>query len=491
MYWTSLVLFLAALLQADPARPSGVTVNTEGAFPGYTLYSPLLSKTVYLIDMEGKIVHEWQTEHAPGNSVYLKDNGNLVRCVRVEDNPVFHGGGIGGRVQEFTWDGELVWDYTFSTEEQMSHHDIELLPNGNVLFIVWEKLFEEDARALGRDPAALASQGLWPDGVVEIEPVLPSGGRIVWEWHAWDHLIQDFDEEKAYFDSIPDHPGRIDINADHRDQPPITQAEREAAAELEEQMRALGYVGGEDDEEDDQPTGLKRRSSDWLHTNSIDYHPELDLIVLSTPRLNEMWIIDHSTTTEEAASEFGGRWGKGGALLYRWGNPRTYGAGDRPQQKLFAQHDAQWVEAGHPGTGNILVFNNGGGRPGGNFSSVNEIVPPFDPERGFVRQAGQAFGPKEPIWSYSDPENERFYAAFISGCQRLPNGNTLICSGPQGRLFEVTPEKEIVWEYWNPHGGEVEPSFGRAGGGGGGGVPPVALFRGTRLSSDHPGLSRL
>ena len=62
---------------------------------------------------------------------------------------------------------------------------------------------------------------------------------------------------------------------------------------------------------------------DWLHTNGIDYNAEYDLIVLSVPRMNELWVIDHSTTTEEALGSTGGRWGKGGDLLWRWGNPRT------------------------------------------------------------------------------------------------------------------------------------------------------------------------
>ena len=91
-----------------------------------------------------------------------------------------------------------------------------------------------------RDPAAIGGEGLWPDAVLEIRPVLPAGGEVVWEWHAWDHLIQDFDEALPYFGSIPDQAGRIDINADHRDQPPLTAEQRAAEQKLHDEMRALG-----------------------------------------------------------------------------------------------------------------------------------------------------------------------------------------------------------------------------------------------------------
>ncbi len=101
-------------------------------------------------------------------------------------------------------------------------------------------------------------------------------------------------------------------------------------------------------------------------------------------------------------------------------------------------------------------------------------------KRGFTRDRGDAFGPEEATWSYSDPGT--FYSSFISGAQRLPGGNTLICSGAQGRVFEVTPDGRIVWEYLNPHGGDAPPT------GQSGGAPPKALFRAIRLAPDHPGL---
>ncbi|MCZ6597282.1 MAG: aryl-sulfate sulfotransferase [Planctomycetota bacterium] len=475
-----LALALPTLAQEEDAEEEvrGLLVREEGAFEGYTMISPLQSDRVLLLDMDGEVVHEWKTDQAPGGGFYLLESGNVLRCGRQDDNPRFHGGGIGGRIREYDWEGNVVWDYELANDRQTQHHDVEPLPNGNVLVICWEFRTPEEVAAAGRDPAAIGDDGLWSDAVLELRPTRPEGAEVVWEWHGWDHLIQDFDQRKAGYGSIPEHPERIDINADHRDKPPMTEAERREMEELEREMRALGYVGGDEDEEEDDGPNERAKRPDWLHTNAIAYHPGHDLIALSVPRLNEVWVIDHSTTTTEAAGKRGGKWGRGGDLLYRWGNPRVYGAGEDSDRRLWFQHDPTWV--GGPDELRLLVFNNGMSRPG-DFSVVEEIALPFDLERGFAREAGAAFGPIEAVWSYSDKGN--FFSAFISGAQRLPNGNTLICSGAPGRVFEVTPEKKIVWDFLNPHGGEVPPTDQS------GNAPPTALFRATRIAADHPGLA--
>jgi hypothetical protein len=429
------------------------------------------------------VVHEWKTGHTPGAATYLLDDGHLLRCGQEPDNPRFRGGGIGGRIQELDWDGNVVWDFLLFGDDRTQHHDIEVLPDGNILMIAWEYHGTEEAVAHGRDPEHGGERGLWPDVVVEVRPTPPEGGELVWEWRAWDHLVQDRDPSLPNYGDIAAFPGRIDINFDHRDAPPETAEQRRQREELEEQMRALGYIGGDEPEESAEAEDggdQRRRGGDWMHTNSIDYLPEHDLIVLSSPRLDEIWIIDHSTTTEQAAGTTGGRFGRGGEILWRWGNPKNHGAGEDSDQQLFAQHDATFVGGQAPGELRVLVFNNGGGRPGGDLSSVDELLLPFDPQTGFPSEPGAPFGPAEPAWSYEDPG--RFYSAFISGAQRLPSGNTLICSGAPGRAFEVTREGQIVWEYRNPLGGEVEPTEQ------GGNAPPKALFRATRIPRDHPGL---
>jgi hypothetical protein len=201
---------------------------------------------------------------------------------------------------------------------------------------------------------------------------------------------------------------------------------------------------------------------DWMHVNSIAYHPGLDQIMISVHEFSEVWIIDHSTTTAEAAGSTGGRSGKGGDLLYRWGNPRVYRSGTNADQRLFAQHCAHWIAEGSPGAGNMLVFNNGMHRPDGNYSSVDEIALPLNEKKTYDKEEFLPYGPEQAAWSYFSPDKSTFYSMLISGAQRLPNGNTLICSGNQAWIFEVTPQGEVVWQFKYPGGG-----FGGPGGPGG------------------------
>jgi hypothetical protein len=222
-------------------------------------------------------------------------------------------------------------------------------------------------------------------------------------------LIQDFDATKANYGVVADHPELVDLNF-----PPQTV-----------------------------------QQGDWNHLNGLDYNAALDQIVLSSHNQNEVWIIDHSTTTAEAAGHTGGNSGRGGDLLYRWGNPRAYDAGTTADQKLFGQHNAQWIDAGSPGAGNILIFNNGLNRPQGPFSTIEEITTPVDANGNYAHTPGTAYAPSAVTWNYTAAVPTSFYSNNISGTQRLPNGNTLICEGADGFFFEVTPAGQTVWQYQN------------------------------------------
>ncbi len=456
------------------AAKLGLSINAPGAFRGYTLLNPMGQKTVYLFDMEGRVVKTWQTQHNSMQVAYLLEDGHLFRVANAGDEMSFGGGGgSAGRVNEFTWDGEVLWDFKMSSAKQLQHHDAIKLPNGNCLMVVWEKKTNEEAIAAGRKKD-LVSTYLIPDSLLEIKPTGKTTGEIVWEWHLWDHVIQDHDSTKANFGDVAAHPELVDINFVESPLGPgpggppaktavakVKDAAKEARSKAEQdKLKSIGYVGA-------PAARAQRISPDWTHVNSVDYNPALDQIVMSVHELSEIWIIDHSTTNAEAAGHSGGRSGKGGDLLYRWGNPRAYRAGTHADQRLFAQHNASWIRPGLPGEGHILIFNNGGHRPDGDYSSVDEIAPPVDSQGRYELKAGTAYGPAKAIWSYSAPKKSDFYAFFISGAQRLPNGNTLICSGPNGTLFEVTPEKETVWKYVNP----VKGGFG-PGRGGPGGPPP-------------------
>ena len=380
------------------------------SFNGYTLSAPHRSTTAYLINNNGEVVHTWESDYSPRLSAYLLENGNLLRTAS-SNNPTFKGGGAGGRVQKIDWDGAVLWDFEYSSNQYCLHHDVAMLPNGNVLMIAWETKTAAEAVAAGRSPDLLDDGGLWPEHVIEVEPTQADGGNIVWEWHVWDHLIQDFDPTKENYGVVADCPELVDIN----------------------------YVPN--------PSNIR---ADWNHINSIDYNEEFDQILLSVNAFREIWVIDHSTTSEEAASHTGGNSGKGGDLLYRWGNPQTYRAGDADDQSFFCQHDAQWIESGLPGEGNLLVFNNGLGRPAGLYSSIEEIEPPVDSNGSYSLTPGSAYGPEEPTWTYTAENATDFFSPNLGGAQRLPNANTLVCNGAEGIFFEVTSNKEIVWEYVNP-----------------------------------------
>jgi len=454
----------AAPAAAPPARPRGLLRRENGALPGYTLIAPLNTKTIRLVDLDGKVVHQWKTGFEPGSEIFL-DNGNLLRCSNEPNAPRFNAGGQCGRLQEIAWDGSVVWDWKYVSDEHLQHHDLAVTPDGTILFIAWEYKSKADAVAAGRHPAHVGMNGMWSESIIEVEPVRPDGAEVIWEWHVWDHLVQDLDPDAANHGNVGQHPELLDVNADLRRAPPS-----DAAVE---EMKALGYIDAKPDRGELQ--------ADWLHLNAIDYEPDLDQIVVSSPHLNEVWIIDHSTTSDEAASHEGGIAGHGGDFLWRWGNPKDYGAGTPADRALFSQHDVRWIPQGQPGAGHLTVFNNGPERPQGDYSTVLELATPLKPDRTYGLEPFVAAGPASPIWTYQAKEPKEFFSSFISGAQRLRNGSTLICEGRTGRVFEVTAAGEIVWEYLQPFEPESPPK----------GPPDMnyALFRATRIPLDHPGLA--
>ena len=394
-----------ALVSANPGQTVGLFLNTPEAFEGYTLFAPKHNTVTYLIDNLGRVVHQWKSEYEPGQSVYLKPNGNLLHCCFTH-NRGFTGGGEGGRIEEFDWDGNLVWEFEYSNDEHLSHHDIAPIPNGNILMLVVEKRNYDECIDSGFNPEMLRDDRLFPDSIVEIQPTYPQGGNVVWEWHVWDHLIQDFDPTKANYGDVVAHPELIDVHCNGRSAPAF-----------------------------------------WNHMNSIAYNAALDQIVLSVRGCNEIWIVDHSTTSRETNGHTGGKHGKGGDLVYRWGNPAAYRRGMESDRQLIQQHDAEWIPEDYPGAGHITIFNNGYDR---GWSSIEEIAPPLDSDGHYVLEPGRAYGPEKPAWHYEAKNRTDFFSSEISGTQRLPNGNTLICEGVVGNLFEVTPDGETVWQYVNP-----------------------------------------
>lgn len=388
---------------SQPQKIAGPLILKEGVTEGYTLFAPLNTKFTYLIDNCGRLINKWNSNFNPGNTAYLMPNGNLVRT-KILPNSTITGGGGGGGVELFDWNSNLLWSFELNTDLLRLHHDIKFLPNGNILMIVWEVRTQEEALAAGRKPELIPSNGIvWSERIIEVKPIPPSNYEIVWQWNLWDHLIQDFDNTKSGFGVVSEHPERVDVN----------------------------YV-----------TNV---ISDWIHANAIDYNEALDQIVLSSPFLNELWVIDHSTTTAQAATSLGGNSGKGGDLLYRWGNLKVYKQGSDDDKRLFGQHDVHWINEGEF-EGMIMAFNN---NKGSNFSSVDIINPPVD-NQGRYALTSERFGPEQPVFSYTATPKENLFSNIMAGAEIQPNGNLLICSSRQGVFFEVTNQGDTVWFYKSP-----------------------------------------
>ncbi|NLX25613.1 MAG: hypothetical protein GXY61_06590 [Lentisphaerae bacterium] len=476
-----MVVSLLAIFHGVTVAGAQDQTGEAKAFNGYTLFSTLNGTTTYLIDMNGDVVHTWDLDSAAAFSTYFLDNGHLLRSASKGGGMGFGMGGFGGgqrgaaeggppggigaggKIQEIDWDGNVVWEYEYSTDTQVPHHDIERMPNGNILLVCWDAKSGEEAIAAGRNPEYQTGE-LHPDAIVEIKPVGDNQWEVVWEWRVWDHLVQDFDAEKPNYGDVSAHPELIDIN--------YSESWADAPAQGAGQGNqggargfggggAFGGMGG-----GMMGGGGRMATSDWTHLNAIDYNEELDLIVVSSYTFSEFWVIDHSTTKEEAKGHSGGKHGKGGDLVYRWGNPAAYKQGTNDDQTLFCPHDIQWIADGLPGEGHMLIFNNGPNRQDGQYSSVEEFILPLDEEGRFTMEE-KTFAAVTPVWKYVDPNDKTsFYGTNISGAQRLPNGNTLICEGPKGHLFEVTPDAKTVWEYTSSvSGGTAGGGFGGMGGG--------------------------
>lgn len=421
----SAILFFFLCFQAFSQSTVGVVLHEDESLDGYTFFSPFTGNKAYMVDNCGHLINEWDRGTRPGLAAYFLENGLMFRTYKTNPVGPFNSASNAGGIELIDWNNNVVWSYEINTATELSHHDAYYMSNGNVLLLVWELIYTDELIELGRDPNEIAFEGFrWSEKIVELEPVGNNDANIVWQWRINDHYIQDFDDTKLNYGSIDEHPELFNINLP------------------------------------DLNSSNSHSSRDWNHFNSIDYNETLDQIIISTRNSDEIWIIDHSTTTEEAASHEGGIYGKGGDLLYRWGNPAAYNRGSTGDQKLFGQHGVHWIRDGLSDAGKILLFNNGNGRPGPDFSTIEVLTPPQDSLGGYITSPIDPFGPADPDWIYGDQAGENFYSAFMSNAQRLINGNTLVMSGSNGIIFEITPEKEKVWQYVIPLNGDTPATQG-------------------------------
>jgi len=416
----SLLLMLFFVSISNGQSTVGVLTKTSNALEGYTFFSPFSGTKAYMVDNCGNLINEWDRGTNPGLSAYFLENGLMFRTFKIDPVGPFTSASNAGGLELVDWDNNVVWQYEINTSTQLSHHDAVMMPNGNILVLTWELTFRDELVDLGRDPDEIAPQNfMWSEKILELEPVGQNSANIVWEWHINDHFIQDLDSTKLGFGIVSEHPELYDIN------------------------------------HPDLNSGNSNETRDWFHFNAIDYNPTLDQILISIRNSDEVWIIDHSTTTLEAAGHSGGTYGKGGDLLYRWGNPSSYKSASLDDQMLWGQHGVNWILDGLEDEGSIMIFNNGNGKPGNDCSQIQILTPPQINNGFYIREDDQPFGPDFANTIYGDDSEEFFYSAFLSNAFRLPNGNTLVNSGSPGRIFEISPDREIVWEYEVPLFGDI------------------------------------
>ena len=238
----------------------------------------------------------------------------------------------------------------------------------------------------------MLEEDIFPESIIEINPTT---NQIVWEWRSMNHLVQDFDETKDNFGVVSEHPELINLN-------------------YTTSINATADTKG-----------------DIMHANAIAYDEVNDVVLLSVNFFSEVWVIDHSTSTEEAKGSTGGNYNKGGDLIYRFGNPEAYE--NEEGNRLFRNNHFPNLLKGED-QGKLLIFSNGNGL---DQSTVFELELPTE----YALEANTNNEPRV-TWSFTDPN---LYSAKVSGAVPLSNGNILITEGDYG-FWEVTREKEVVWK---------------------------------------------
>ena len=361
--------------------------NTKAQSWGdYTLVAQSGKTTALLVANDKSVFKTWTLSGGTGYSSFVLPGGVLARSVKAT-GASFNVPAITGRFQKVDFNDKILWDYTYSTTEYCGHHDFNVLPNGNLLIIAYTSKTAAETAAAGKSSGV----SCFPERLVEVKQTGATTGEVVWQWDTWDHLVQEVDAAKPNYGKVAEHPELLNIN-------------------------------------------YNNNGKDWIHANGIDYNPILDQIVFSSHYLNEFYVIDHSTTTAEAASHKGGKSGKGGDFLYRWGNPAAYKATGATNFNVL--HDAHWIPNDAPDAGYIVAFQNGSGN-----STIDKVKPAFDGEK-YTLQAN----------TYLPAVNSgrltcTGFSSNMGSSQQLPNGNQLICVATAGLIYEVDKAGKTIWSY--------------------------------------------
>jgi hypothetical protein len=523
---------LSSSLATDVFRSKTEMIQWESdkAYNGYNTI--ITGGTAYLVDMEGQVINAWEGEDTgPGGYFYLMENGRW----RTNPSPfyapkgILQEGGARGRPEEYTWEGDRVWWWDcFDGEPDPSnlggpyinatfraHHDWQTMWNKDLrawtyLVLIWIAKDQTDAINLGTDPAFLnASNDGWsPCALIELLPDYTGGygGDIVWHWCFADHMVTTDPGGTASSVEWLDETGRINM-------PPAIGNPSDYPEKLN--VNGIHY------------TEFGGPRPDYQHCNSFDYDANTGHIAINAKACNEFFVFDHDGTFDPNATR--NDWNSVGALartsagdfLYRFGMPANYASNkewpgwyNENDAEMYGTHDLQFIRNYHwradpsgqnlwpapdesvalPGAGNFLMFDNGCYNPllGGSF--ILEVDPYedggdsslADPVTGYVDPA-KLPRRAQVVWSFGNNIYD-FYSHYISGCTRMPNGNTVIDAGSEGHLFEVTTGGDVVWEYIVPgvlNGkfcttcDDSTSSYCRT----------VSQFRFYRFGPNHPGLA--
>ena len=404
----TVVLSLAAFtaVSSPSVYPTGTTIyDPSKAWNGYTLLSNLDARGAVLVDMNGRVVKQWGNYNlSAGGPARLLPGGIIIGSTGA--NPP-HQEATALLEQDFNghelWrfdhnqqiknkEGKLVWS-------SRQHHDWQ---RQNYPAGYYSPVFNPAATGsntlllthTNHSVPSVADVELEDDRLIEVDP----DGNIIWQWLASDHIGEfGFNKvERAAIRSAA-HGGMF--------------ARRGSYDALH--LNSATYVG----------------PNHWYHAGDNRFNP--DNIIISSRQASFVAII-----------------ARDGSVVWRIGPDFDRSEAEKAIRQIIGQHHAHMIPEGLPGAGNILIFDNGGAS---GYGTPNPIAPNG---QGIYARASSRVLEIDPVslklvWSYSA---RNFYSANISSAQRLPNGNTLITEGAQGRVFEVTREREIVWEYMNPPG---------------------------------------
>ena len=407
------MLMVSAVAAAPSVYPTGTTIyDPDRAWNGYTIFIALEELGAVLVDMNGNTVKEWQGYHGgAGGPARLLPGGYVIAA-----GPVRSPHQESNALLQMDWDGEVVWEFSRAEEitaadgttfwSARQHHDWQREGLHGGYYSPGDAPLVDGGKTLVLSHANHTLPDVSPnvledDWIIEVS----SSGEILWEWYAGEHV---------------DELGLSD-----------------GAREILQQPRNLGNT---------------TRGFDWMHINSATwlgpnrwydagderFHP--DNIMISARYANLIAII-----------------GRDGSIVWRLGPDYSETEATRAIGNVQGQHNPHIIPQGLPGAGNLLVFDNGSSASWG-ASNIRSAVGTGNIVRASSRVLEIDPVTLELVWSYSMPGREsfKFFSHYISSAQRLENGNTMITEGADGRLFEVTPDGEIVWEYVSPYFAERE-----------------------------------